>query len=144
MSKLEKCPVCDGRGFVKGNFYDVAGQTCSFGDYAKKECSTAVCRYCNGNGIIEFEEKTNSFRKQKPITKNRKANPQRRRKQIKMKAIDKITKRTHSCCTVLGGYQVCVIPDVEWEDAKPSDVCVFTDEQFDQRFDINADSFGRV
>ena len=34
MSKLEKCPVCDGRGFVKGNFYDVAGQTCSFGDYA--------------------------------------------------------------------------------------------------------------
>lgn len=35
MSKIEKCPVCDGRGFVKGNFYDIAGETCSFGDYAK-------------------------------------------------------------------------------------------------------------
>ena len=67
--KLQKCPVCDGRGFVKGNFYDVAGETCSFGDYAKKECSTAVCMCCNGKGIVEFEEKSKSFRIPEPITK---------------------------------------------------------------------------
>lgn len=52
MSKLEKCPVCDGRGFVKGNFYDVAGETCSFGDYAKKQHSSTICTYCNGNGVV--------------------------------------------------------------------------------------------
>lgn len=52
MSELKKCPVCDGRGFVKGNFYDMAGNTCSFGDYAKKEQSTAICMYCNGNGVV--------------------------------------------------------------------------------------------
>ena len=51
MSKLEKCPVCDGRGFVKGNFYDVAGETCSFGDYAKKQQSSTICMYCNGKGV---------------------------------------------------------------------------------------------
>ena len=52
MSELQKCPVCDGRGFVKGNFYDVAGQTCSFGDYAKKQQSSTICMYCNGNGVV--------------------------------------------------------------------------------------------
>lgn len=57
MSKLVKCPVCDGRGFVKGNFYDVAGQTCSFGDYAKKEQSTSVCMRCKGNGFVNVEYK---------------------------------------------------------------------------------------
>lgn len=52
MSELQKCPVCDGRGFVKGNFYDVAGQTCSFGDYTKKQHSNTICMYCNGNGVV--------------------------------------------------------------------------------------------
>ena len=52
MSELQKCPVCDGRGFVKGNFYDVAGETCSFGDYAKKQCESTICMYCNGKGVI--------------------------------------------------------------------------------------------
>ena len=52
MSKLEKCPVCDGRGFVKGNFYDIAGETCSFGDYAKKQQLSTICMYCNGNGVV--------------------------------------------------------------------------------------------
>lgn len=51
MSRLEKCPVCEGRGFVKGNFYDVPGETCSFGDYVRKEQSTSLCRICNGTGI---------------------------------------------------------------------------------------------
>lgn len=56
MSELKKCPVCYGRGFVKGNFYDVAGETCSFGDYAKKQQSSTICMRCNGKGILEFNE----------------------------------------------------------------------------------------
>ena len=60
MNELKKCPVCDGRGFVKGNFYDVAGQTCSFGDYMKKEQSTVICAYCNGHGVVNIEYKRES------------------------------------------------------------------------------------
>jgi hypothetical protein len=52
-----------------------------------------------------------------------------------MKAIDKVTKREHAICPVLGGYQVCLIPDMDWEDAKFSDVHVFLDEQFADRFE---------
>ena len=52
-----------------------------------------------------------------------------------MKVIDKITKRCYSACPVIGGYQVCTTPDVVWEDAKISEICVFTDEQFNERFD---------
>lgn len=58
--KLQKCPVCDGRGFVKGNFYDVAGETCSFGDYAKKQQSSTICMYCNGNGVVNVGYKRDS------------------------------------------------------------------------------------
>ena len=54
MSEFQKCPVCDGRGFVKGNFYDVAGETCSFGDYAKKQQSITICMYCNGKGVANI------------------------------------------------------------------------------------------
>lgn len=52
-----------------------------------------------------------------------------------MKVIDKITKRCYSACPVIGGYQVCTTPDVAWEDANISEICVFTDEQFSERFD---------
>lgn len=52
-----------------------------------------------------------------------------------MKAIDKITKRKHAICPVLCGYQVCLIPDMDWEDAKLTDICVFSDEQFYDRFE---------
>ena len=53
-----------------------------------------------------------------------------------MKAIDKVTKRQHSICPVLGGYQVCIIPDVEWENANISNICVFSNEQFNERFSL--------
>ena len=51
-----------------------------------------------------------------------------------MKAIDKITKRVFSYCPVIRGYQVCTTPDKEWEDANITEICVFTDEQFQERF----------
>lgn len=53
-----------------------------------------------------------------------------------MKAIDKVTERTHAICPVLGGYQVCLFPDMEWEDASFSDVCVFRNDEFNARFDL--------
>jgi hypothetical protein len=53
-----------------------------------------------------------------------------------MKAIDKVTKREHAICSVLGGYQVCLIPDMSWEDAKDSDIHVFLDGQFAERFEL--------
>ena len=53
-----------------------------------------------------------------------------------MKAIDKSTNRQHAICPVLCGYQVCMIPDVEWEDAEYDDVHVFLNEAFYNRFEI--------
>lgn len=52
-----------------------------------------------------------------------------------MNAVDKITRRPHSYCPVLKGYQVCLIPFVEWEDAAIGDTHFFTDEQFKERFE---------
>lgn len=53
-----------------------------------------------------------------------------------MKAIDKVTKREHAICPVLGGYQVCLIPDMDWEDARNSDyVHVFLYKEFHDRFE---------
>jgi hypothetical protein len=54
----------------------------------------------------------------------------------KMKAIDKVTKREHAICPVWGGYQVCLIPDMSWEDAQISDIHVFLNEQFEARFEL--------
>lgn len=53
-----------------------------------------------------------------------------------MKAIDKVTKRTHEICPVLGGFQVCLIPDMNWEDAEISHVHVFMNKDFYTRFDL--------
>lgn len=53
-----------------------------------------------------------------------------------MKAIDKVTKRTHAICPVLGGFQVCLIPDMEWENAEVSDMHVFMNKEFYARFDL--------
>lgn len=53
-----------------------------------------------------------------------------------MKAIDKVTNRAHAICPVLCGYQVCLIPGMDWEDARFSDVCFFTSDQFNSRFDL--------
>lgn len=53
-----------------------------------------------------------------------------------MKAIDKITNREHAICSVLGGYQVCLIPGMNWEDVSFTDVCVFMNDQFNDRFEI--------
>lgn len=53
-----------------------------------------------------------------------------------MKAIDKVTKREHAICPVLGGYQVCLIPDMDWEDAQIKYIHVFLGEQFADRFEL--------
>ena len=53
-----------------------------------------------------------------------------------MKVIDKVTKRKHAVCPVLGGYQVCLIPDMEWQDAGFRDVYVFSEDQFNDRFEL--------
>lgn len=53
-----------------------------------------------------------------------------------MKAIDKVTKREHAICPVLGGFQVCLIPNVAWEDAKAENIHVFMNKEFYIRFDL--------
>lgn len=53
-----------------------------------------------------------------------------------MKATDKVTKRTHAICPVLGGFQVCLIPDMKWEDAEFSHIHVFMNKEFYARFDL--------
>jgi DnaJ-class molecular chaperone len=39
-----KCPVCEGRGKVPYNFYDLRGTTTA--------CSEEVCKSCWGTGIL--------------------------------------------------------------------------------------------
>ena len=51
-----------------------------------------------------------------------------------MYAVDKVTKRIHAICPVFGGYQVCLIPDTSWEEAKINEIYAFLDEQFEARF----------
>lgn len=53
-----------------------------------------------------------------------------------MKAIDKVTKRTHAICPVLGGFQVSLIPELEWENVDVSYLHVFMNKEFYARFDI--------
>jgi hypothetical protein len=46
------CPVCNGKGLVQGNFYDVPGSNVSFGGYIENGRKTEICRNCNGKGTI--------------------------------------------------------------------------------------------
>lgn len=46
------CPVCNGKGFVQGNFYDIPGNNVSFGSYIENGLKTEICRNCNGKGTI--------------------------------------------------------------------------------------------
>ena len=46
------CPVCNGKGFVRGNFYDIPGNNVSFGSYIENGQKTEICRNCNGKGTI--------------------------------------------------------------------------------------------
>lgn len=46
------CTVCNGKGFVQGNFYDMPGNNVSFGSYIENGLKTAICRNCNGKGTI--------------------------------------------------------------------------------------------
>lgn len=47
------CPVCGGRGFVPKSFYEVPGETISFGGY-EVLTGTTQCRRCGGKGTIEM------------------------------------------------------------------------------------------
>lgn len=53
-----------------------------------------------------------------------------------MKAIDKVTHRTHAICPVLGGFQVCLIPNMEWENAENSYIHAFLNKEFYARFNL--------
>lgn len=47
------CPVCGGRCFVPKNFYEIPGETISFGGYSTQNGVTQ-CRRCGGKGTIEI------------------------------------------------------------------------------------------
>ena len=53
-----------------------------------------------------------------------------------MKAVDKVTRREHAICPVLGGFQVCLIPNTEWENAETQYIHVFMNKEFYNRFDL--------
>lgn len=53
-----------------------------------------------------------------------------------MKIIEKATKNVYAACSVLGGYQVCKIPGMEWHEATNADVKVILNEEFDARFEV--------
>lgn len=53
-----------------------------------------------------------------------------------MKAVDKITKREHAICPFLGGFQVCLVPDLDWEYVDISYIHAFSKEDFYERFEI--------
>ena len=46
------CPICNGKGFVQGNFYDIPGNNVSFGSYIENGMKTEICRNCNGKGTV--------------------------------------------------------------------------------------------
>ena len=45
-------PVGNGKGFVRGNFYDIPGNNVSFGSYIEHGLKTEICRNCNGKGTV--------------------------------------------------------------------------------------------
>lgn len=47
------CPVCNGKGFLPGNFYDIPGSNVSFSDYAKNGLRSTPCRNCHGTGLVK-------------------------------------------------------------------------------------------
>ena len=47
------CQVCKGKGFVKGNFYDMPGNNISFGGYFENGFKTTICKNCNGKGTVK-------------------------------------------------------------------------------------------
>ena len=47
-----KCPVCEGRGKVRGNFYEVPGETVSVERWVEMGKNSAACESCWGRGVI--------------------------------------------------------------------------------------------
>lgn len=47
------CPVCQGRGYMPGNFYEIPGVSVSLGGYNNLANQKSVCRRCNGSGTIK-------------------------------------------------------------------------------------------
>lgn len=54
---LHTCPVCSGKGFLPGNFYEQAGASVSFSSYVSLSNSCICCRSCSGKGFIEIDKK---------------------------------------------------------------------------------------
>lgn len=53
---LHICPVCQGKGFLPGNFYELPGQSVSYAGYMNLVSSSVVCRSCLGKGFLELKE----------------------------------------------------------------------------------------
>lgn len=52
---LHICPVCSGKGYLPGNFYELAGQSVSYAGYVNLASNSVVCRSCQGKGFIELK-----------------------------------------------------------------------------------------
>ena len=48
---IERCPVCNGSGFVSKRLYERPGETCSWGSYMN-ETGYVQCHSCGGKGIV--------------------------------------------------------------------------------------------
>ena len=53
---LHICPVCQGRGFLPGNFYELPGQSVSYAGYTNLSSCSVSCRSCQGKGFVELEK----------------------------------------------------------------------------------------
>lgn len=53
---LHVCPVCNGKGFLPGNFYEMPGQNISYAGFVNLASSSALCRSCQGKGFVELKK----------------------------------------------------------------------------------------
>lgn len=53
---LHICPVCQGKGFLPGNFYELPGKSVSYAGYMNLASSSVVCRSCLGKGFLEINK----------------------------------------------------------------------------------------
>lgn len=61
MKLWQKCPVCNGSGMVGGGFFGCPGSIDRQGNRTWAATDTIeMCRVCQGRGIIQTPEQTNS------------------------------------------------------------------------------------
>lgn len=55
-SPICKCPVCNGSGFVPGDFYDIPGVSVSHRSWPYLHDHARICLSCFGTGIVQNKE----------------------------------------------------------------------------------------